>query len=352
MDTNISRSKIRRPGFFSIFDSRRRLIHALDRGLDELDYPPLFLWVESASRCNLKCPMCPQSEGLKRAHGEITTELLEKIVSEATGRVQLFSLHFGGEPLLNRKLPEIIKAVTENGIIAVLHSNGVLAGAETARKFIDAGLDQIVFSFDAVPREEYSNKRSPADFDKTYAAIREFLEEKKRIKSRWPMVTVKSLIFYGQAAPDAAAAELRSLFAGLPVDNFAVEYAHSFSGSFAEKIVGEQRYLMQPRGDVSGCILPWYGFSIGWDGSAYACCNDLNGEYSLGNVNESSLLDIWNGPAARRLRRNLADRNLGELPLCAQCDAVHRRFSTSDVIKEGVKFSIKHAVRPAIFSKR
>lgn len=344
-------ARARRAGILSIIDSRRRLVRAFTRGRDELDYPPLFLWVETTSRCNLRCPMCPQSEGLKRERGDMPPERLERIASEAAGRVQLFSLHFGGEPLLHKRLPEMVETVSRRGITTLLHTNGTLAGAEAARGLIAAGLDHIVFSFDAVPREKYPEKRPPAEFDRTYSAIREFLEEKKRVKSRWPLVTIKTLLFYGQGELAAAAAEVRAMFAGLPVDNFTAEYAHSFSGAFADRITGEGRYPMRPRGGALGCALPWHGFSIGWDGTAYACCNDLNGERPIGNIDETGLMDIWNGAEMRRLRARLAEKKLSDLPLCAKCDSVHRGFSPREAVVEGVKFAAKYAVRPALFRR-
>ncbi len=210
---------------------------------------------------------------------------------------------------------------------------------------IDAGLDQIVFSFDAVPESDYEMKRTPAKFDETLRRLREFLEEKKRRGVRHPFVTVKSIIFHDPAAPPPDTTALKRLFTGLPVDRFCTETAHTFAGVFAEGVLIEKRYKVMGRGQVHGCVLPWYGFAIGWNGSAYACCNDLNGEYSLGDVNSQSIFDIWNGPKMIELRRRLASKDIASIQLCSNCDAPFRETSNRDIALECMRHIFKFHLR-------
>jgi radical SAM protein with 4Fe4S-binding SPASM domain len=334
-----------RPGAGVVAVSRVRLAAAFSRGEARVGYPPLYLWIEPTNRCNLRCPMCPQSDGLKRPFGAMDIAMFERIVRQAAGKVQLMSLHFAGEPLLNKELPAMVGLASGAGIPTVIHSNGTLMDAETGGRLIDAGLDQIVFSFDAVPESDYALKRPPAKFDETLRRIREFLEEKKRRGSRKPFVTIKSVVFFDPGSPTPDTGVLKRLFGGLPVDRFAVERAHTFAGDFAGAVLKEKRYGVMDRGEVSGCALPWYGFSIAWNGEAFACCNDLNGEYALGNVNEQSILEIWNGSRMVSLRKQLSAKELGGLQLCASCDAVHRKTSLRDIAVEFASYSAKFILR-------
>ena len=41
------------------------------------------------------------------------------------------------------------------------------------------------------------------------------------------------------------------------------------------------------------CILPWVSVAIMPDGNVYPCCMSMHGT-AMGNVNESSLEEIWN----------------------------------------------------------
>ena len=350
-DKSGQKRKRGRPTLAEAASVRRKLMRAYMRGRAEADYPPVSIWIEPTNRCNLRCPMCPQSEGLKREYGFMPLDRFERIIGDAAGLVQICSLHFGGESLLHRDLAEMVRMVSSRGVPCVLHSNGTLMTPEIARMLIEAGLEQIVFSFDAFPRDEYEKKRTPAKFDKTLERIRGFLEEKKRLGGRWPIVTIKSLIFNEPGASVAVPDEIRKLFAGLPVDHFAAEWAHTFAGGFASKVLDERRYGVLGREQAFGCVLPWYGFAVGWDGRVFACCNDLNGECFLGDLNTESIMEVWNGDRIRKLRADLAAKNLKDLSLCATCDAMWRNFDASCVLREGAGYAAKHIVRKSVFRK-
>lgn len=342
-------ASFKRPGLAKVVRTGLRLKRAYEAGAETADYPPLYLWIEPTNRCNLRCPMCPQSAGMKRPAGHMPPERLENIMDQAAGKAHLVSLHFAGEPLMHRDIAALVRTVSGRGIPVIMHTNGTLFNADIGRELIEAGLDQVVFSFDALPREEYPAKRPPADFETTLARIRGFLEVKKRLKSRWPLVTIKAIVFHGSEAGPDPARELRALFEGLPAERFSVEYAHTFAGSFAERVLREKPYSVQPRGEIHCCALPWYGFAIGWDGTAFACCNDLNGEYILGNTDSQGLMDIWNGGEMRTLRRSLAAKDLGGNALCAGCDAVHRYYPPSEVLRECARYTAKYILRRRLF---
>jgi len=295
--------------------------------------------------------MCPQSEGLRRSFGSIAPECLGRILDQAAGGLQQVSLHFAGEPLLHKEIAGLVRMVSLRGIPTVMHSNGVLMTKETAGELLDAGLSQIVFSFDAVPPEEYPLKRPPATLDKAVAGIRSMLETKKARNSRWPLVTIKSIVFYQHDSKLEPSLEVRSYFKNFPVDNYALEYAHTFAGEFAENVEGNSRYEFVRERGVGTCIMPWYGFAVGWDGTAYTCCNDLNGEYILGNIDSESIGDIWHGEPMLKLRRKISSGNIQEIPVCSSC-AARTSFSPRSIMAEGTKYVIKHILRPAILPKR
>ena len=348
MDKKDSQRPGPRPGALQVFRTRMQLIRAFRSGGGTADYPPLYLWVESTARCNLRCPMCPQSEGLNRPFGNMPRERIERIARQAAGRVQLASMHFAGEPLLNRELGELVRAMRRAGVPTIMHSNGILMTRERAAELIDAGLGQVVFSFDAIPPEDYEKKRPPATLEKAVKGITALLEEKKSRRSRWPLVTIKSLLFDNPAAAQSPVEQVRAYFPGLPVDNYCIEYAHTFSGSFAAKMGEDSKYASVARTGAGYCVMPWYGFAVGWDGEAYVCCNDLNGEQPLGNVDEAGLDGVWNGEAMTRVRRLIATGHIDEIPVCATC-ASRSPFDPRAILTDAAKHTAKHVIRPGVF---
>ncbi len=71
--------------------------------------------IDVASRCNLKCPSCPQGNGIDRAAKNelMKPELLDSILRKATAECKLsfVYLYDWGEPFLNPALPELITVV-------------------------------------------------------------------------------------------------------------------------------------------------------------------------------------------------------------------------------------------------
>ena len=64
------------------------------------------------------------------------------------------------------------------------------------------------------------------------------------------------------------------------------------------------------------CILPWVSVAIMPDGNVYPCCMSMHGT-AMGNVNESSLEEIWNSDVSRGIRKDfLADKRLD---MCSEC---------------------------------
>lgn len=92
---------------------------------------PTEIRIEASGRCNLRCPSCqvanhgdPEFSCEERGFLEpsLLDELLRKIDRELpqAPAIYLFSL---GEPLLNRRLPELIRLVHAHGYLAVVSSN-------------------------------------------------------------------------------------------------------------------------------------------------------------------------------------------------------------------------------------
>lgn len=115
--------------------------------------PPLWLLAELTYRCPLQCPYCSNPLDFAKQEKELTTAQWIKVFEEARemGAVQIgFS---GGEPLVRKDLPELIRAARELGFYTNLITSGIGLTEKKIDAFAKAGLDHIQISFQASDEE-------------------------------------------------------------------------------------------------------------------------------------------------------------------------------------------------------
>lgn len=111
------------------------------------DKKPVVVW-NITSACNLKCVHCYAAAG--KAGNELSTkEGMELIANlrEYGSPVILFS---GGEPLIRKDLPALIRTAVKSDMRAVISTNGTLITQDLAMELADYGLSYIGVSLDGL----------------------------------------------------------------------------------------------------------------------------------------------------------------------------------------------------------
>ncbi len=147
-----------------------------------LPYPSK-LYVETATRCNLACPMCvKQTWGRGEAEGLLAPELFERI-TPAFPHLDALILNGIGEPLLHPRLESFITAAKERMPKtgwAGFQSNGLLITESRALSLVRAGVDKICISVDAVDSRIYRELRSGGEFSRIERAFSALQQAKKK----------------------------------------------------------------------------------------------------------------------------------------------------------------------------
>ncbi len=113
------------------------------------DKKPVVVW-NATRRCNLKCIHCYAQATAGTAPDELTTEqgkTLIKDLADFGSPVMLFS---GGEPLMREDLPELADFAVQNGMRAVISTNGTLITKEMAQTLKKVGLSYVGVSLDGM----------------------------------------------------------------------------------------------------------------------------------------------------------------------------------------------------------
>lgn len=309
-------------------------------------YSPPRLWLELTNACNLRCVMCPQSEGRLKDFGYMSEGLFRKLIDEAAAWRPDVNLHHRGESLLHPQLPDFVKYAKQAGLYAKLHTNATLLDETKARGLIGAGLDLLSFSFDGFNARDYEATRRGADFEKVLGNITDFLKIKRSLGSPKPYTILEVIDFspdrtVAQAARDKK--DFLARLAGLPLDRLIVKRPHNWGGSYAceneetdLELPGKQDEpgpkagqaqagaSLKPRA-FSPCTFCWHALVVFWDGTVVPCPQDFYGRLKVGDVNQATLKEIFRGEPLKGLRQKMIDRNIRGLDPCSTCDMVRRR---------------------------
>lgn len=265
---------------------------------------PIHLDVETTNNCNLRCIMCGRN-WMKERLGYMDWELFTKIIDEgAKYHLSSIKLNYRGEPLLHPKVVEMVKYAKEKGILEVqFNTNGCLLSEKLAKELIEAGLDRMIFSFDAAERETYNKIRRGSDYDKVLANIKKLVEVRNQIGKKKPLVRVQMV-----KMPENKDQIEDFIKMWQPIANRMAVSTHR-DPLGAQKKVGH-----------FACPQIWQRLMVCWDGEVRMCCGDWYGEYVLGNVKNETLHDIWLGKKLQAARKIHQEGKFGAISVCAKCE--------------------------------
>lgn len=288
--------------------------------IEEQSTFPKVLNIETTNVCNLKCPMCPRTTLMDRPAVHMEMATFEKIVEEAAiYGVGAVWLHVFGEPILHPNIGEMIRLLKKHDNIknVGLSSNCNLLTEERSRIILEAGLDRIILSLDAVDKMTYKRVRGGA-YDKAVRNVKTFLETRRQLKAP---TTVQISCIDMQLNHDEVAA-FQEQWAGLlqEGEEVMIKPFTNFGGTITEISAGAQSSTEE----LVPCRKLWTAMTILSKGEVVACCYDVNGELPVGNLANATLAEIWKGPELHRLRQIHREERFSEIPQCFNCSAIRK----------------------------
>lgn len=301
------------------------------RGSTVLPYAPLKLHLEPTSVCNLRCPMCPQAiDAVKGDTGYIDTDLYKRIVDEAANFALEINMFFRGEPLLHRRLSELLQYGRTKRVRMHVNTNATMLREREARMLIEDGATKVTISFDGPDKPTYEIMRKGAKYEVTLENVRQFLGLVKEYRENGrptPYTVMQVILPYDATQPGPVIPDhMKEIVAGLPVDEWDPIWPHGWAGVMQEN----ETIATQPYGEnYHPCNWLWKSLAIYWDGRVASCCADFTADQVIGDLKTQSLMDVWNGPAMVALRTLQVEGRYQEAPLCGGCDAVWTKDSAS-----------------------
>lgn len=271
---------------------------------------PVHIDLETNTNCNLKCFMCFQSYDLPKP-SKMELELFKKIIDEgAKAGLCSIKTQYRGEPLLDKRMPQMVKYAKDKGILEVMfNTNATLLSEETAKALIEAGLDKIMCSVDGYTKDVYESVRIGANFGTVLNNIKNIQSLKKSMGSKRPIVRVQMV--------------------DTPRNHHQIEEYIKFWGEIANQVAVEDMldWEAEEEDDTPledwACAQLWQRLLVLADGDVLPCCRATRGGNEklmvLGNAYNDSLEKIWKGDRLTELRNLHKQGRSHEIKMCRLC---------------------------------
>lgn len=296
---------------------------------------PLGLQIEITTCCNLKCKMCVHAFSKNMAEN-MSLDLFKKI----KGKYLVMNFIGLGSNLMNKNFIDILKLAKKKSFFITFADNFTLMNEDISRKLIKLKINRIYASIDGATKKTFESIRVGANFDEMINNVKMFVRLKKELKRSKPEIIVrfapnsenlsemplmvklvKALGLKKLHIPRLYTSDTTSNlrfkkedFSKYKEETLKVAKELNIKVKFEEKKIplNKCRALVSSQicatGDVIPCcfILQKYPYS------------KFIGDFSLGNLNKTSIKDIWNSKRYKRFRQDL---NWGLTPdLCVNCE--------------------------------
>lgn len=285
----------------------RKLYFKLFRALPKF---PTWVVIEQTNNCNYNCIMCP-NKIMKSKRGFMPFTLYEKIIAECEKYkediIQVLALTGRGESLLHPKMIDMLGYAKQRKFKEVRFStNASVLSENISDDILKMGVDRLILSLNAATEKTYKLVSPNSDFKKVESNVRYLLEKKKKLHLQKPYIEARiTKIPEVVNELDMFVKKWEAV-----VDKISISEFYNWAGAFKH-----EELCFEPH--ATPCEYLWNEMRITWEGDVVLCCWDYESTIKLGNVNDSSLYDIWHNKKYNDLRKMHIEGNLPSL--CKSC---------------------------------
>jgi radical SAM protein with 4Fe4S-binding SPASM domain len=286
------------------------------RGHTKLLARPLVLTLEASNVCNLRCPYCFTGVGeVTRERSMMPMPLYRKIMDELGAYALLVEYYNWGEPLLNKRIDEMVRIASRKGCSTIVSTNlSIPLDQARAEALVSSGLAILGAGIDGASQESYEKYRVGGSFELVLHNMRLLAEAKRRLGSDTPMLCWSFHVFdHNKHEVEKARAIAKELGVEFSATKGWVEGPDWDSGS-------EIAFPVDPPRER--CRYLWTQAVINNDGSVSPCANSFYQEDDFGSMAHVSFRDVWNNKhfqEARRLYRARGASEHGRRLVCHDC---------------------------------
>jgi len=282
---------------------------------------PFLINFELWNECNESCVFCrgedngifdtnPGGTGVV-PKGKLPFAVYERVLARTAPRLLMAIPYVNGEPLMSKDIYAAIATATRLKVGTLIATNGILLNERNARRLLEGGLDCLKIHLSGFTQPVHSVQHRRGDVELIKANIARFMALRHELKAKTIVVLDYILYQHNRHELDAARAFAKAnglLFNVRPGNNRGME------GSEKPQQAG-------PLPVDLACDWLWTVLTVDWNAAIYPCCDYVtwSGAQGYGSGDSDDVLDLWNGPAARRMRKIHATQGRRPIPICSEC---------------------------------
>jgi radical SAM protein with 4Fe4S-binding SPASM domain len=300
--------------------AKKTIVHTQEKyGLrPEASEFPMMAVLSFVYPCNAKCPHCPYTNSnIRDTYKDVPfmpAETFKKIADEAGPYGAFLRISGGGEPMLHPKAVELLVYAKQKGCKIGLITNGSKFNEKNSRALLEAGVDMIEFSVDAMDPDNYAIVRKGLNWNKLLENVRRMLQLRNELRS--PSKIICSGVNQKQVDIDAVE---KFWMTEIGVDNFIKRKFLTWGDNTTlddARSADPSPYLNT---DEIPCPFIFERLNIDSRGNVMVCGYDISAQTSMGNVNTQTIKEIWHGEGFKFYRdKHLANRGR-DIEMCARC---------------------------------
>ncbi len=321
---------------------------------------PIIYNIETTNACNMRCKMCPRTTRMTRNITFIESEMFKKNIRQLKPHSKelwsewesfciktygirpdhkpsenhfflyiiprVIQLHGYGDPLLDKNLGTAIEILNEYGFESYFSCNPANIDIEATVKMMKSGLTYLKYSYESTDDQKFKDIRgNAANFSEAFTKTKQVLDI-KREKNLDTQIIITMIDVGHDEQQQQEFLKLTQVFEGSDVYLYLKSEDQQWyrqDPTLKDYLKKRGRNIPSQERDFYGtnsihwsefCKHPWMSMTIKSDGEIHMCMEDYNNEIFLGDSNENTLYEIWNGPLYQKFRRDHF-----ELTPCIKC---------------------------------
>jgi MoaA/NifB/PqqE/SkfB family radical SAM enzyme len=238
----------------------------------------------------------------------MSSEVFEAILHTIPSSVRKIYLMKQGEPFLNPRLEEYVRALKEAhpDIALALHTNGQIATPNRVAPVMPY-LDHLGFSVWGSSPQSYTTLHGHNRFDRVIGHLTEAGRIAANLGRDAPEIFIDYVRQKGNQHESLQEVEACFRAACPQLATVQVHWVYNFHGLIKEGNL--QLYDELPLDRFPVCVFPWSSITVCHDGRVSYCFVEPKENVFLGDVSQASLHEIWQSHLYRQFRRDMAGKH-------------------------------------------